>query len=381
MLNQKPEKIKLLHIITSAGIGGAEAMLYKLIQVLSKDKYEIFVVVLTQSDVIGKKIEQLLNVTVTYLGINKVNFIWKMLRLSLIIKKISPDIVQTWMYHADFIGGIAAKIAGVKYIIWGVRQSEVNALKYHTKLLLRLCAFFSYSIPTTIITNSKNAKENHIHLGYSKNRFKIVANGFDINQYYSNNIIRQKIRSKLNITDDHILIGTIGRFHKDKDYKTLIDAASYVCKINDNIIFLLCGKNLSKNNTLLMNWIKERELSKKFFLLSTNFESSEVLQALDIFVLSSITEGFPNVIGEAMACEVPCVVTDVGDCRLIVKDTGIVVNKSNAVALAQGIIQMISKDTSERRKLGAKARKIIVDNYSLPYIIRQFENLYQSLSE
>lgn len=138
---------------------------------------------------------------------------------------------------------------------------------------------------------------------------------------------------------------------------------------------------MDEQNEQLMEWIEREQISDRIHLLGLRNDMNRVMSALDIFSSSSCGEGFPNVIGEAMACETPCVVTDVGDSALIVGDTGIVVKPSDPVALANAWATMIEKGEQHRKTLGKQARQRVLENFALKKIVQQYESLYQSIGE
>jgi glycosyltransferase involved in cell wall biosynthesis len=182
----------------------------------------------------------------------------------------------------------------------------------------------------------------------------------------------------LGLSDEKILIGLVGRFDRQKDHKTFFQAARILHKDYAGAHFVLCGDGIRWNNPIIRKWINEAYVTAVTHLLGRRDDMASLYPALDIVSSSSYGEGFPNVLGEAMACGVPCVVTDVGDSARIVGKTGLVVPPRNAVALAGALKKMIELGEG-RKKLGALARERIKDNYSLEKIVSQYKNVYMDV--
>ncbi|MEA3397558.1 MAG: glycosyltransferase [Chloroflexota bacterium] len=205
----------------------------------------------------------------------------------------------------------------------------------------------------------------------------VIPNGFDLNLFKPDLEGGPLIRQELRISEDTILIGMVGRFDPQKDHLNFIKAAALLQKRIKDVHFLLCGDDITWKNRKLSKWINEAGLPEHFHLLGRRNDVPRIMTALDIASSSSYGEGFPNVVGEAMTCGTPCVVTDVGDSALIVGDTGIVVppKDSNDLALAWKELIEIGKD--KRQKLGDDARLRIRDNFSLTSVVKRYEGLYK----
>jgi glycosyltransferase involved in cell wall biosynthesis len=358
---------KVIHIINGLEQGGAETVLYKLLNGLCST-YEFSVISLMGEGYYSEKIENL-GVKIYHLNMNYKNFLFVFFRLAKLIKNINPDLVQTWMPHANFIGGICAKIAGISKIIWSVRDSGIN-LKRSTYLILRASAIISSIIPTKIVYCADLAKKNYEKMGYNQKKGIVIYNGYDTNFFHPSS--KEIVRLNFGIPLDKIIIGTLGRNHPDKDFLNFIKSAKIVSENNPYVFFVICGKNSHK----LSSYIAENNLSPFFLLLPSTPQAVEYLNSLDIFVLPSQTEAFPNVVAEAMSCGIPCVVTEVGDAATIVKDTGISVPPQNSLLLAEGILNMLSKNLEEIRQLGKKARSRITENYNHDTMIGSYNRLY-----
>jgi glycosyltransferase involved in cell wall biosynthesis len=372
---------KMAHLITDLSTGGADMMLYKLVSSMDRDKFEMQVVSLTDIGPIGKKIEDL-GIPVRALGMKRGTPDPRMLfKLTRWLKKDRPDIIQTWMYHSDLMGGLAARLAGRIPVVWGIHHSNLDPKgnKRTTIWTAKTCAWFSRWLPVKIVCCSEASKRVHTALGYAAEKMVVIPNGFDLNLFKPDLEEGTLVRQELGIPEDTIIIGMVGRFDPQKDHLNFIKGAALLQKKIPDVQFLLCGDDVTWGNHQLSTWIKNAGLSGYFHLLGRRNDIPRIMTALDIASSSSYGEGFPNVVGEAMACGTPCVVTDVGDSASIVGDTGIVVppKDSNDLALAWKELIEIGKD--RRQRLGDNARLRIKENFSLPSVVRRYEELYESL--
>jgi glycosyltransferase involved in cell wall biosynthesis len=208
----------------------------------------------------------------------------------------------------------------------------------------------------------------------------VIPKGFDLEQFKPDKNLRERARNELGIDAAAPVVGMVARFDAQKDHKMLLDAARILHSEIAGTHFVLCGKDMEWENDELVKWIDNAELRTCFHLLGERSDTEQLLPAFDVACLSSaFGEGFPNVVGEAMACEVPCVATDVGDSARIIGDTGVTVAPRDANAFARGLKQLLSLSPDERSRLGTAARTRISENFELQFIAQQFEKLYQDV--
>jgi glycosyltransferase involved in cell wall biosynthesis len=291
-------------------------------------------------------------------------------------------VILTWLYHADLVGGIANKIAGDFPLAWNVRRSYMDkaTLKRSTFLLGRLCCRLSHWIPNRILFCSRSGLDEHVRLGYDSSKMEIIPNGFDTEVFHPDPKARTSVRAELGLPEQAPLIGMMGRYHPMKDHANLIHAASLLKATHPNVHFVLAGANVTWQNAELAHLLRQAGLCNNFHLLGTRTDLPTLTAALDIATLSSRSgEGFPNVIGEAMACGVPCVVTDVGDSGYIVGDTGFVVPPQSPVALHAGWERMLAMPAEHRCRLGARARVRIQQEFSLDTIVKRYEQFFKEM--
>lgn len=373
--------MKILHVIVGLDVGGAELMLKRLIEAHQKNpNYKHSVLSLTDIGKVGKQLKAL-NVEVHAL---KMTSIFELplvfFRLIQFLRYNSPDIIQTWMYHSDLLGGLAARLIGNRRIIWGIRTTDVSSgCSSVTTVIRKICALLSNWVPETIVCAAQASCDAHIKIGYKSSKIKVIANGFDLSRLVVDKSESKKLRSNCGLIDREIVIGSIGRFNSDKDQHNFVKAAGLLVATNPKLRFLMIGRGLVASNPELMSWIRETGFSEHFILLGERSDVPVCLSAMDIFCLHSRTEGFPNVLGEAMAMGLPCVTTEVGDAALLMGDTGILVPREDAKALAAGIQNLLDMKSKDRDLLGSNAHSRIEDTFSLARTVEQYEVIYNDL--
>jgi glycosyltransferase involved in cell wall biosynthesis len=317
-----------------------------------------------------------------------------LVKLWRLLYTLRPRILQTWLYHADLLGLIFGKLACIKSICWNIRCSYHDLKKYRssTKWTIKMCSIFS-PVPDVIICNSYRGREFHVGLGYRAKRWSVIPNGFDLNKFKPDQIARTKLLHELGLThclnkgndkgnngnrNPPMLIGLIARYDPMKDHSTFINSACSLLKERKDAHFVLVGRDVKWENTLLAKDIPDIWKSH-FHLLGERNDIAKITAGLDIATSSSYGEGFPNTVCEAMACEIPCVATDVGDSARIVGTTGRIVAAKDPEALAMAWKEMIGLGEEGRRRLGAAARKRVMDRFELSQIVEKYEALYTSL--
>jgi glycosyltransferase involved in cell wall biosynthesis len=374
---------KIIHIITGLNTGGAEMMLYKLLsEFVGKPHWRNQVISLMEEGPIGEKIRAL-GPSVSTVGMKRGHLrISNLRKLSQLIRENQPNIIQTWMYHADLLGGIAGRLNSQAPVLWNIRSSTLDPVeeKRSTIWTAKACAFLSKWIPAQIVTCAQVAAQVHADLGYDDSKMKVIPNGFDTQRFRPNYGAYEDVRRELGLAKESPIVGMVGRFHAQKDHEMFVRAASRIQQGIPDVHFILCGDNVTWDNKELSSWIKEEKLSGHFHLLGRRSDIPRITSSFDIAVLSSsFGEAFPNVVGEAMSCGVPCVVTDVGDAATIVGDTGRVVPPGDHRAFADACAELLNLSSYKRESLGEKARQRVIDNYSLPAIAREYEALYKSV--
>ncbi len=335
------------------------------------------VVALTSVGIIGEMLKSK-NIDIISMGMNSYNFILVFFRLIFYLRNTKPDIVQTWMYHSDLLGGLASRIAGIKKVFWNIRNTEIPQKLYsRTGLIIRLCSLFSYFIPEKIICCAVAAKKHHIHLHYCERKMIVIPNGFNVPMITYNKLSAPVCRKDLAIGEDSIVIGIVGRYDFLKGYDIFIEATSLLAlNTEKDLTFLCIGRDVDYSNSLLVTHINKFDLLNSYKLIGEVISIDSYYPLIDIFCLSSRSEGFPNVVAEAMIASLPCVVTDVGDAALIVADDGIVVPPNDHVALSNGLRHFVNMDESTRNYIGERGRKRVLKNYNINNIVQKYREAY-----
>jgi len=373
--------MKIFHIITGLNDGGAEAVLYRLCKFDSEHNH--IVVSLINEGKYGPLLNDLgvevycLNMPAGRIRLSSLIQLFKLLRQN------KPDVVQTWMYHSDLIGGVIARFSGVKNIFWGVHNTtlEKRKSKRSTIVICKLNAILSRWVPKKIIYCAEKSRKVHELLGFKTTKGAVVSNGYDLDAFAPSQEFRIRFRREVNIDQNVFLIGHVGRFDPQKDHKNLILALGILKQKNKLFYSILVGTGVNNENYILNNLIDKNDLVNTVKLLGQRNDIPVVMNGLDIHVLSSTAEAFPNVLAEAIACGTPCVTTNVGDAALIVGDTGWVVSPNDPQALANAIMQAIEeKQTnhqawSERKQ---RCRKRIVENFSIEKMVENYHRVWFS---
>jgi glycosyltransferase involved in cell wall biosynthesis len=370
--------MKIMHIITGLNVGGAEGMLLRLASAMPK--HEQIVVSLTSE---GKMAPLFLKngIQVYALGMKSpLNWLplWKLWSL---IRKTRPDIIQTWLYHADLLGGIVGRTAGVKHIIWNVRNTQIPHKKFSvTGIFVRLAAMTSSWLPEKIICCAHSGLEFHAILGYCRERMTSIPNGYDIKKFPAPQKTKKYYRDEIGLPSDAKIVGVVGRYDPLKGYDIFVKMAGLLAEHDlDNILFLMVGRNVTEANHELQQLMVRFGGKAKFKLMGERHDILQIMSSLDVYCLSSVAEGFPNVVAEAMLMQIPCVVSDVGDVKKLVGETGMVVPSADPAALANALHTMLNMQKEDRINRGLAARQRIIENYAIEKIAAQYESLYEEV--
>ena len=372
--------IAVTHVITTLSIGGAEMMLYRLLCAMDRSSFRNSVISLGQEDAIAEKIRAA-GVPVRTLGLRPAQVLSGVVRLGRELRREKPDVIQTWMYHADLFGGLASLAVRAAPVAWNIRCGglEPSIDKRSTIWISRLCAGLSRVLPTRIVSCSEAGCDVHASAGYARAKMRTIPNGFDLEQYRPDRMSRMAMRKELGIDEQTLLIGSVGRFNRAKDHATLLGALSPILR-DSRFQLAICGEGITDANSELIALLRAAGIRNGCHLLGRGEDIPRFLAALDVFVSSSAVEGFPNAIGEAMACGVPCVVTAAGDSRRLVGETGLVVPVRNPDALASAVCQLIELGPEGRTALGLQARRRVRDLFGIASVARQYEELYREMA-
>ena len=373
--------LTVAHLITGLQTGGAESMLSRLACNIDRSKFRTIVISMTSG---GQFRESLERHGVPFFSLDMPRGVADprgLFRFLNLLKEHRPTILQTWLYHADLMGTLARLLGAAPHVIWNLRCSDMNMPDYRwLSRSLPLALARLSATPDAVVVNSKAGQAIHEEYGYQPRSWELIPNGFDLARFRPDPEARASVRRSLNIPDDVCLIGLPARLDPMKDHCSFLAAAQSVAARNERVRFALIGRGLEWENPRVARLVKAAGLSDKVLLLGERRNIEQIYSALDIATLSSaFGEGFPNVLGEAMACGIPCVATNVGDAAMIVGDTGLIVPPRDPSALAVAWQQMLSLGPEARANRGEAARQRISSTFSLPDIIARYQALYEKI--
>lgn len=377
-----PRRLRILHVINDLSVGGAEMMLYKLLSDTDPERFKPAVVSLRNRGLLRERVGAL-DVDVLSVGVNThLHAPAAALRLTRLVRRLDPDVIHGWMYHGNLAAQFAAAGAARHVpVLWSIRQSiySLEHEKTSTMLAIRLGARLS-GRPEVIVYNSRVSAAQHGAIGYRAEKGRVIPNGFDTACFAPSDEARRGVRAELGLEEDDILVGMVGRFHPAKDHETFLRAAALVNQSAPDARFVLCGRGVEQGNAELARLVARLGLGARTHMLGERHDMQRLSAAFDLVVSSSFEEGFPNVVGEAMSCGVPCVVTDVSDLPWVVGDTGLVVPPKDPEALARAVRRMLEMSPDGRRRLGEAARRRVVEKFQLKKIKERYEDLYAELA-
>ena len=375
--------MKVTHVITGLNTGGAETMLYRLLLHTDRAAYEPEVISMTDIGAIGEKIRAL-GVPVRALGMRRgVPNPLGVLRLARWLSRYHPDVVQSWMYQADLVSGLAARLAGGVPVAWGIHNAYLDprSVKRIKRWTVLACSWSSGWLPSRIVCCSEAAREVHAQLGYPEKKMLVIPNGSDLAAFRPDPEARPSVCKELGLRVETPLIGLVARFDLPKDHRTFVRAAGLLHTRMPAAHFVLCGDGITWENPRLTEWIDAAGVRSCCHLLGRRVDVPRLSAALDVATSSSsFSEAWPLAVGEAMACGVPCAVTDLGDSAVIVGDTGRVVPPKDPQALADAWHELLTLDPDERASLGQAARRRMEEHFDLLDAVVRYEKLYEELA-
>jgi glycosyltransferase involved in cell wall biosynthesis len=373
--------MRVTHVITTLSTGGAQTALFRLVTATPDSGVVHRVVSLTDEGAFGARLIAH-GIPVKCLGMRPgVPDPRAVLGLVRELRRERPDVVQSWMYHANLLAGAAAAVTHLP-LVWNIRHADVDSRhgKRLTHLTNALCARLSGVLPARIVCCADSAMRSHRALGYRADRMVVIPNGFELDHFVRDPVAGAQVRQELSIAGGAPVVGLLARFHPDKDHLTLLAAARLVVARRPDAVFVLAGDGVEWSNPTLAAAIDAFGIRPQLRLLGVRRDVPALLSALDLLASSSRSEAFPQVLGEAMSCELPCVATDCGDSREIVGETGRIVGCGDGEALAGAILEIIALSPAGRAALGAAARERVRKRYDIAVMLQRYVALYQGVA-
>ena len=376
---------KISHIfflIRSLNVGGTERQIIELVKGLDNNHFDITVGLFYNKGALIEEIKTMPWIHVISLSKTGrwdiLRFVFRFIRL---LKVLQPDILYSFLPDANIVGLIAGRLAGVKRIIWGTRASNMDVSRYDwvVRISLRLSAFLS-RFPDAIIANSYVGRSFHEGIGYSNKSFHVIHNGINAERFRPDRNTGTRVRAEWGIDKKTVLIGIVARMDPMKDHPTFLKAAQNFIQRHNDVCFVCVGDGPVDYKEKL--YLLSEELGLRDFVIWAGLRSDmpAVYNALDIVTsTSSYGEGFSNVIAEAMACGVPCVVTDVGDSALIIGDAGLVVPIKDPEALAGGWRCMLKQLNENLTLIENKTCARIMSHYNNEILLQKTSKVFMSV--
>ncbi len=381
-------RAKILFVTTGLESGGAEMSLYKLATQMDRTRFDCFVVSLTTlGPVLGARIRQE-GIPVHCLGFRRGLPDPRMVTsLARLIRKTKPDLIQTWMYHADLVGALAAglmrRLLRFKTpVIWSVHSTNLvqGKNKSQTLRVVGLNSRLSHHLPSRVLCCSEAALETHAQLGYRADILQVIPSGIDTDEFVPNLDARADLRCELGLPEQTSLLGLSARFDPQKDHQTFFHAAARLHQARPDAHFVLWGVGITPSNPELTRWAREAGVDTQTHLLGLRTDTARLTAALDgATCCSSFGESFALVVGEAMACGIPTVTTDMPGPVTLLGGCGWVVPAQDPPALSRAWQEMLNLSLEARQQLGAKARLQIEQNFSLRKTVRAYEDFYAQM--
>lgn len=372
--------MKILFLINSLQVGGAERQLLVLAKYLSKSVEDVVILTFYSSYELltACRLENIKLISLAKKG--RWDF-WKFIyTYPIIIKKEKPDIIYSFLPTPNLLSVCTKILSPKKIVIWRLAASDMNLDQYDwsANVVYKLQSLLS-RIPDAIIANSYSGMKYAQEKGFKNNNFLVIHNGFDSSIFYPDKKKAKIIRKKWGVGINTFLVGLVARLDLVKDHYTFIKMAKKISDDIDDIVFVCIGSGDKLYQSKLVEKIKGYNLQDKFLWIDSCSEMNLAYNAMDCLCLSSKSEGLPNVIAEAMLVGVPVISTDVGDVKKLVNNYGIVVGKSDYYAMAEACKKIFNMQEKDCRLLSRASRKYIMDNFSVKNMLVKNVNLIKSL--
>lgn len=365
--------IKVVHVISGVRRGGAEHCLLRLVERMDRRRFSSSIISILPLGPLADQMKSA-QVQIESLDCEGASGLPRALwRLTQKLNAVQPDIVQTWLYHADVLGTLASSLSRSRHrLIWNIRNSDLSPERRASwRMLTSVLAMLSRQ-PHCVVANSKAGIDAHLRLGYQPQRWIHIPNGWVVQEEQNKN----KVRRRLGLPAPDVLIGMVARLAKQKDFQTFLSAVRLLGRRSPNLKFVLLGHRVTRQ-TLASGGALPDEVLQRLIFLGEHANLDEVWPALDAVTLTSAYgEGTPNCLGEAMAAGLPIIATDVGDTRVLVPNGNWIVPPRSPRALAGAWSVMADVDSAALRVLGDANRNWVRERYQIDRMVRAYEDLF-----
>jgi glycosyltransferase involved in cell wall biosynthesis len=304
-------------------------------------------------------------------------------RLRRIVRETAPDLVNSWLYHADLLSTLALLPGPRIPLVWNLRASHMDMRRYSwvSRATRRLCAWLS-GRPDLIVANSTTGRDYHIEFGYRARAWDVIFNGIETDRFRPDAEARRAVRAELGIPAEAPVIGLLARHDAMKGHAVFLDAALRIVEACPAVRFLLAGTGVEPGAPFFAQWLAAHPaMASRLHLIGRRSDTARLMAALDVYCSPSLGEGFPNAPAEAMSSGVPVVASDAGDSRAIVGDTGIVAPVGDAAGLAEGCVALLREPEDTRRARRDQARARVVGRFGLARAVTEYERMIDGVLE
>lgn len=371
--------MKICHIITSLDVGGAELVLFRLLSAQSTNANNITVITLKAGGALALELQRL-GFTVHTLNVSGLSsLLFSVFKLAKMLKSIQPDIVQSWLYHADFISALSSFYWRAPHYVWGIHTCQLPKGKVATWAIMKACARLSYFVPDKIVCVAEAARQLHLTQGYCADKFAVIPNGFSLNDYKAKPAQRELLRQELGIAPSATAVGIVARWHPDKGQDVLLRAISKIQQHYANVVFVFVGRGCDKHNQELVTLTSHCAFPDNILAVGERSDIPAILNSLDVFCMPSRTEAFPLALGEAMCAALPVVATAVGDVQYMTGNLVSLAMPDNADALATQLTQILALTPAQRTELGQALLARVSTLFSIETMVARYQKLYAEL--
>lgn len=364
--------MKISFLIRSLDCGGAERQLVALARGLQQQGCLVIVAVFYSGGLLEKDLH---GAGVKIHSLDKkgrwdiIGFIW---RLIIFIYYQRPDVLHGYLGTSNIITVLLKPLFPRIRMVWGVRASNMDLSRYDwlARLSYRIECWLS-RFADKIIVNSFAGRNYALMKGFPGNKMIVIPNGIDTERFYPDSNARRRVRLDWGMTEKEVVFGLVGRLDPMKDHPTFLRAAALLTREIGGVYFVCVGGGPDEYCRELQTLARTLGITDRLIWAGARMDMTAVYNALDILSSSSYGEGFPNVIGEAMSCGVPCVVTDVGDSACIVGNTGVVVPARSPEELAEGFKVMLERLKGNRKSISEEVRKRIIMEFGLEVLVQK----------
>lgn len=371
--------LKIVFLIRDLNYGGAQRQLVTLVKGLDQ-QFDVTVLYFYPGGPLEKDLKDSDISLICLEKRERWDVLGFMRRLIAQLQRIQPDVLHGYLGESNLLTTFLKPFFPSTKMIWGIRESNTNANLYGWlgSLLSQLENVLS-RFPDLIVINSYAGQAYYLTHGFPAKKMVVIPNGLDTERFQPDLQARVKVRSQWGISENMILIGLVGRLDPMKDHPTFLRAAALICQQRQDVRLVCVGTGAENYANQLLTLTEELGITDKVIWAGARADMPAVHNSLDIATSSSAYgEGFANVIGEAMACGVPCVVTDVGDSRFIVGDTGLVVPPKNPQALVDSWLKILEH---KNNKLPMIVRSRIQDNFHTKLLYERTEQILTSVTK